>query len=181
MTEFFGDDHWREQDFNRQSGPARERGFLGYFRSRLDCKYFLPFKLRYDPEDKSGGDRTKYYLIHSSNHIKALLLMKTVMWPLGDEEGTFDFSGESQGILISETPTEAQLAEILVGRFAGQSLRFDDLLENTWELPFTEKHFRSVLRNLEGSDVKITRVSSKKTGIKGDDRILFRSGSKDRL
>ncbi len=180
MTEFFGDDDWRRQGFNRLKGSPREQGFLNYFKSRLECRYFLPFKVRYDPEDKTGGDRTKYYLIHASNHIKALLLMKTVMWPLGDEEGTFDFSGESQGILISMAPTEDQLSEILIRQFAGQVLRFDEVLEKTWELPFIEKHYRSVLKKLEGHDVKITRISSKKTGIKGDDRILFHSQTKDR-
>src|SRR5258708_23799882 len=66
---------------------------------------YSPFKLRYDVEDTRGGDRTKYYLLHVSNHVKAVLLMKEVMWPLGDEEGTFDYSGESNGILISSTPT----------------------------------------------------------------------------
>jgi len=40
--------------------------------------------------------------------------MKEVMWPLGDEEGTFDYSGESQGVLISETPTEQELKKYFV-------------------------------------------------------------------
>jgi hypothetical protein len=58
----------------------------------------------FDKEDRVYGERTKYYLLHASNHVRAVMLMKEIMWPLGDEDGTFDFSGESQGVLISRVP-----------------------------------------------------------------------------
>jgi three-Cys-motif partner protein len=97
VDRLFGDQDWRQQPFMWQKGSPRESGFLNYFVSKLMAKYVLPFRIGYDPEDKVKGERTKYYLLHASNHPSAALLMKKVMWPLGDEDGTFDFSGTSQG------------------------------------------------------------------------------------
>jgi len=90
-----GDREWRQQPFMGQRGIARENSFLDYFASKLRAKYLLPFRIGFDPEDKFKGERAKYYLLHASNHPSAVRLMKEVMWPLGDEDGTFDFSGES--------------------------------------------------------------------------------------
>ena len=174
LDELFGDDGWRRQSFLNMHGVEREKAFLEYFKSRLACKFVLPFKVRYDVEDTRGGDRTKYYLLHVSNHVKAVLLMKEVMWPLGDEEGTFDYSGESQGVLISSTPTAQELKSILLREFKGRELGFDELRENTWKLPFIERHYREVLKNLEGKDITVRRITSKRTGISGQDRIRFK-------
>lgn len=119
LDELFGDDAWRDQPFMHMQGLLREEAFLEFFCSRLKANYVFRFKIRYDPEDKTGGDRTKYYLLHCSNNAKAVLLMKEVMWPLGDEEGTFDYSASSQGILISRTPAESELQQILLRDFKG--------------------------------------------------------------
>jgi three-Cys-motif partner protein len=173
LDELFGDATWSQQPFMRMRGVEREKAFLEYFTGRLACKFVLPFKLRYDVEDNQGGDRTKYYLLHVSNHVKAVLLMKEIMWPLGDEEGTFDFSGEAQGMLISSTPTVQELENILLSRFKGQDLGFDELRELTWKLPFVAKHYREVIRRLEGKSVVVRRITSKRTGITGQDRVRF--------
>jgi hypothetical protein len=174
VDEMFGNNDWRIQSFITAHGMTREKGFLAYFRSCLSCKYVLPFKVRYDVEDSQGANRTKYYLLHVSNHVKAALLMKEVMWPLGDEEGTFDYSGETQGILISRTPAVEELERILLLRFHGHEIGFDELRERTWILPFVEKHYREVLKRLEGKSVTVQRITSKQTGIKGLDRIRFK-------
>jgi hypothetical protein len=170
----FGHQEWRRQAFMGQSGNAREVGFLNYFVSKLAAKYVLPFRIGYDPEDRVRGERTKYYLLHASNHPSAVLLMKEVMWPLGDEDGTFDFSGESQGVLISSTPQVDELQEILLKEFAGKELGFDTIRERTWELPFVEKHYREVLQKLRAKGtINVTLVSSKKSGLRRKDLIRF--------
>jgi hypothetical protein len=100
--------------------------------------------------------------------------MKDVMWPLGDEEGTFDFSGNSQGVLISQTPQPDELKAILLREFAGQQITFDDILGKTWPLPFIAKHYRSVLQQLCSSGVvEVTPVSSKEKGLAGRDLVRF--------
>lgn len=174
VDKLFDDSSWRAQPFMAESGKAREDHFLKFFSSRLHGNFVLPFRIGFDPEDKIRGYRTKYYLIHVSNHSKAALLMKDIMWPLGDEDGTFDFSGEAQGVLISKSPKENELEQILLRQLSGQRMAFDDIREKTWELPFIEKHYRSVIKKLALEDrAKITRVTSKKTGLKGRDLVQF--------
>jgi hypothetical protein len=134
----------------------------------------LPFRIGYDPEDKVRGERTKYYLLHASNHPSAVLLMKEVMWPLGDEDGTFDFSGESQGVLISRTPKATELRQILLRDFAGKKMAFDNIREQTWRLPFVEKHYREVIQELRQEGiVSVTPVSSKRSGLRRRDLVGF--------
>ena len=107
-------------------------------------------EIGFDKEDKIFGERTKYYLLHASNHVRAAMLMKEVMWPLGDEDGTFDFSGESQGVLISRVPKQEELIEILRREFIGHQVDFDKVRETTWQLPFIEKHYRAAIKELRG-------------------------------
>jgi three-Cys-motif partner protein len=174
LNHMFGDSSWREQDFMNQTGNVREEGFLNFFSARLNAKYVLPFKIGFDPEDKRQGERTKYYLLHVSNHPNAVLLMKEIMWPLGDEDGTFDFSGESQGVLISGSSQPEQLRQILLREFTGRELGFDAIRKLTWKLPFIEKHYREVIQKLRSAGiVKVTPVTSKKAGLRGKDLVRF--------
>jgi hypothetical protein len=178
ITELFGDEDWKAQEFSYHHGAEKEEQFLRYFCRRLSAEFILPFRIRYDAqEDKVAGNRTKYYLIHASNSLKAVQLMKEVMWPLGDEEGTFDFSGRSQGVLISASPQIKELKEILIREFAGQKIAFDDIRAKTWSLPFIEKHHRSVLQELRASGiVEVSPVTSKGKGLNGRDLITFPKG-----
>ena len=174
VDRLFGDQEWRRQPFMTLKGTSRETAFLDYFTSRIKADYVLPFRIGFDAEDKVKGERTKYYLLHVSNHPKAVLLMKEVMWPLGDEDGTFDFSGESQGVLISHTPQAKELEQILLRELPGAELAFDDIRERTWRLPFVEKHYREVIQKLRREGIAlVTPVSSKKTGLRGRDLVRF--------
>src|SRR5947207_2124751 len=173
LDNLFGDRSWRDQSFMNMHGTTREKAFVDFFCSRLAASYVLPFKIRYDVEDRTGGGRTKYYLLHASKRVEAALLMKEVMWPLGDEEGTFDYSGESQGILISQAPAEQELKEILLQEFRGKEYEFDEIRKLTWNLPFIEKHYRSVIKNMEGKETIITRVTSRRNGLRERDRVRF--------
>ena len=175
VDEMFGDGEWRTQAFLRERRWKRERGFVDYFKSKIKAGYKLPFRIRFDVEDGVAKSRTKYYLIHASNHPKAALLMKEVMWPLGDEEGLFDFSGEKQGVLFSSSPREEELREALLREYVGKEVEFDQLREETWDLPFIEKHYRSVVKRLKKEGlVEITPVSSKTDrGLKKRDRVRF--------
>jgi len=180
VDRLFGNQQWRQMPFMEQTGTAREEGFLEYFVSQLRAKYVLRFRIGFDPEDKRmKGERTKYYLLHASNHSRAALLMKEVMWPLGDEDGTFDFSGESQGVLISRTPKVDELREILPRVFAGREIQFDNIREETWNLPFIEKHYREALQKLRSEGiVTVTPITSKKSGLRQRDMVRFPNAAK---
>lgn len=180
ITRMFGNEEWKQQPFMNQSGLIREEGFIEYFLSRLKARFKLKFRIRFSPEDKvpSGEERTKYYLVHLSNHVKAALLMKEVMYPLGDELGTFDYSATTQQRIFPETPTVANLIQRLRENYAGTKTTFEKLREATWDWPFLEKHYREAVKALEGKgEVRIERIESKKTGLKGKDRIIFGGGT----
>ena len=178
LNRMFGHSDWSKQSFCLKSGREREEEFLKYFCSQVHSKYHFHFRIRFDPEDRipGGSKRTKYYLIHFCNHPKAILLMKNVMWKLGDEEGTFDYSATSQGILFSSTPTADQLMEYLKKNYVGKgkSIEFMQLLIDTYQLPFIEKHYREALKNLTSNEIlTIERKASKKSGIQSGDIINF--------
>lgn len=176
LDEMFDSDNWRKQPFLQQHGRERDLDFLEYFKAQITAKYKLDFRIRYDPEDGVRGDRTKYYLIHASNHPRAVLLMKQIMWPLGDEEGLFDYSGRRQGgVLFSSSPKEEELKEFLTQNYTGKQIGYEQLREDTWYLPFIDKHYRSVIGQLkkEGK-VDVQAVTSKTPrGLQGNDRISF--------
>lgn len=145
---------------------------------QIEADYKLKFRIRFSPEDKvrGGENRTKYYLVHCSNHPKAALLMKEVMWPLGDEMGTFDYSAREKLALFPRTPTREDLKRYIRQEYegSGKIMTFDELREETWNLPFIQKDYRSVLHQMEEERViQIERVESQKKGIRAGDRIHF--------
>jgi len=174
LNKMFGNEEWQKQEFRRYGGPEREEGLLEYFKNCIIARYKLHFRVRFDLEDNVRNRGTKYYLIHASNHVRAALLMKAVMWRLGDQEGIFDYSGSAQGILFSSSPTEEELRNYLLKNFAGRELTFDGIREETWNIPFIEKHYRAVIQQLEKEDLaKIKRVSSKESGLKRKDLVYI--------
>jgi len=175
LDEMFGNDEWRSAAFLKESGWKREQGFLEYFMSKIDAHYKLPFRIRFDVEDEVARSRTKYYLIHAANHPKAALLMKEVMVPLGDEEGLFDFSGEKHGMLFSSSPREEELRAALLREYVGKEVEFDHLREETWDLPFIDKHYRAVVKQLKEEGLVTIRPVTSKTdrGLRGRDRVRF--------
>jgi len=62
----------------------------------------------------------------------------------------------------------------LLRELAGKELAFDAIREQTWRLPFVEKHYREVLQKLRAEGIVfVTPVSSKKSGLKGRDLVRF--------
>ena len=174
VNEMFGNNEWSKQAFLDKKGKEREKMMLDYFIAQIDAKYKFPFRIRFDQTDKMGEDRTKYYLIHASNHPKAALLMKEVMWPLGDEDGMFDFGGSAQTYLLPQTPSLEMLRSSLIKDFSGQTISFDKLCVQTWDWPHIEKQYREVIKKMESAgEITIKRITSKRTGVKGLDQITF--------
>lgn len=180
IDRMFGQSDWREQPFVGLSGREREEQFLQYFCAQIGAEYAKRFRILFSPEDriKGGEKRTKYYLIHFCNHFKAASLMKSIMWGVGEEEGTFDFAAARQGALFSRSPCVENLREALKSKYAGtgRSLTFLDLQKETFDLPFIEKHYREAVRILERDGLlSVKRVQSKMRGIAGGDIIVFQA------
>lgn len=176
INNMFGHTQWQKHSFVKAHGEEREKLFLEYVISEIGSKFALPFKIRFGPDENVKGNRTKYYLIHFSNHPRAMLIMKQIMHSLGDEEGTFDYSATRQGILISRTPQISELKQYLRTHYKSRGIRisFEQLQIETYELPFIEKQYRTAIKEMEGSEIEVKRIKSKKTGIADGDIIIFK-------
>lgn len=154
-------------------GRAKEEAFVRVFAKEIASEHYLPLPFPFSPEDRvrGGTARKKYYLLHFSNHPKAALLMKEVMWSAKrDLEAILD---GPQIRLLADDPDLQELRGLLLAKFRGKQLTFDDVRIQTLEWPCVEAHYRDVLKSMEGKDIIIQRVESKKTGLKGRDRVIF--------
>lgn len=192
ITRLFGHDQWKAQPFMGLSGDAREAAFLDYFVKEMGASYAVPFPVNFSPEDRGGSmsRRTKFYLVHFSSHRLAARLMKEVMFSESDKVGAIGYAGaaglkattkEVQGRFDLDVgdpepdgPDVEQLGRELLQRYAGQERTFETVYVDTLTWPYAEKHYRGELQRLEKVGVvSVTRVESKKSGLKGRDRIRF--------
>ena len=171
LNKLFGHTEWQSQSFLQHPPSKRERGFVDYLLKQIgNHHHAVRIPMPFSPEDQvpGGEQRTKYYLLHLSTHRKAALLMKDVMLKAREEE--------LAGLTLPMWTPEQELESLLLERFGGSgtALSFDDIRLETLALPFREAIYRRVLTGLEKRGrVSITRVESKKTGLKGRDRIRF--------
>ncbi|MGE0368809.1 MAG: three-Cys-motif partner protein TcmP [Candidatus Dadabacteria bacterium] len=176
ITEMFGHERWKNESFISMHGEEREKSFLDYVISEIGAEFALPFKIRFGPDDNIRGNRTKYYLIHFSNHPRAMLIMKDIMYGFGDEKGTFNYSASKQGLLFSTTPQTDELREHLKQLYVGTGKRisFLKLQIETYKLMFTKKQYIEAIKQMEGREVKIERTNPNKTSIAEKDIIIFK-------
>ena len=176
INKMFGHERWKNESFMSMHGEEREKSFLDYVVSEIGAEFALPFRIRFGPDDKIKGNRTKYYLIHFSNHPRAMLIMKDIMYGFGDEKGTFNYSASKQRLLFSTTPQVDELIEQLKIKYGGTGKRisFLDLQIETYKLMFTTKQYADAIKRMEGTEVEIERIKSKKTGIAEEDIIIFK-------
>lgn len=169
LDKLFGHTDWRLQPFLKLEGKARERGFLDYFITQVGPSYravWIPLPFSREDGPLAGTTRTKYYLVHFSTHPKAAMLMKECMLPVRD--------GLQDPLQLRLLTPAQELRDDLLAGFKGKEMAFDELVLETLAWPFLPKVYREVLRNLEGEGlVRITRVDSKKSGLKGRDRVWF--------
>jgi three-Cys-motif partner protein len=174
----FGGDCWREVTANRD----RERALVELYRKRLhegaNARYSLHFKVC-----ESDSTATLYYLVHANNNFKGHQIMKGVMLSQGVNGefaylGTNDLAERTQTLLFDPNDTSGLEAE-LMRRYAGQTITFDGIMEamcHPWNLepPFIERHYRKVIKQMasDGS-VCIRRISSKRSGLKENDLVVF--------
>lgn len=179
IDRLFGHSQWQQQNFMSLKGRAREHDFIEYFVKEIGASYNLRFLVHFSPEDrvKGGSKRTKFYLVHFSNHPKAALLMKHIMWNFSDEAEELEFSGrgeERQLKLFGSEPDLEQLRGDLLNRYAGTELAFERIQIETFDWPFVERDYRETIKQLEKEGlVVIKRVKSKKTGLADSDIVVF--------
>ena len=177
FDELFGTTIWRKILKQDLSGSDREHAlrdlYITQLREHAGVEFVFPFRVC-----MTEKSQTLYYLIHATNNFKGLFLMKGIMYNQG-AGGTFaylgpeDYTAKHQTMLFADdTPS---LKKFLAQKFKGETVTYEDIEEKTYlETRFIDKHYREALKDLEKEGkVKINRISSKKFGLKGSDRIKF--------
>ncbi|MBI2305080.1 MAG: three-Cys-motif partner protein TcmP [Chloroflexi bacterium] len=158
---------------SREKENAIRDLYVKQLREAAGARFVLTFRV-----SMQNRRRTRYYLIYATNHFKGLMLMKTIMYNQG-VGGDFSYLGPEDGarrIQPSFFDDDVQpLKDLLLARFKGRTLTYNQIEEETWEEHFVDKHYRAVLKELENDEkVCIKHVSSKTTrGLSGKDQISF--------
>ncbi|MBA7699489.1 hypothetical protein ES703_108186 [subsurface metagenome] len=178
FTILFGTGEWKEMI----GLPNQEKALIDLYRRQLheaaNIKYGLHFRVF-----ESKRLKTLYYLIHANNNFKGHSIMKNVMFnqsALGSFAylGPRDISERSQ-LRLFDINDIGQLKEYLLEKFKDETLTYDEVQERAchpWydEPPYIDRHYRKALKELEKERrIKVERVTSKKTGLKGEDRVSF--------
>ena len=183
LAELFGIPIQRVQDEGRKLALSsnRERGLLELYlkqlRDRAGAKYTWWFRVF--PQD---GGSAIYYLIHASKHIRAFRLMKDKTRKLS-AHGDHTFHGKRD--LIRQTQLQLighdieSLKQLMLERFIGQKITFNDLCDHLYPDPacyfFTEPDFRQAGKELrKEGHISVVPVTSKTNrGLNGKDLLIF--------
>ncbi len=171
----FGREKWREQDFNTLTGRSKEQAFLNYFVKEVGSEFHPCCEMPYSPEDNvtSPDKRTKYYLIHFSRHSSAALAMKEVMHQA--RKALLDLSAESAQFSLFDGELEiADLKRALLKEFTcGEKLSLLNIRKRTANLPHVKSQYRKAIKKMDGVNVKIERLQSKRDGLNDGDLVQF--------
>lgn len=175
LNSFFGDEQWKEA--KALSGAEREAYLVDLYKRNLKritgAKYVFSYRLCYPDRDQ-----TYYYLIHATNHIDGITAMKDCFAAINN--GRVEYLGKRNNeisLFDIDYFKQNETAELLKNRFAGKTLTFRQLWESVVEeTALLEKDLRSSIKLMEQSgDIRISRIESKRTGLKGLDIIYFRT------
>lgn len=177
MNLLFGNDYWK--NFINFKGKERQNALRDlYINNLIDsgaAKYVWAFRVCQD--DRRA---TLYYLIYATNHFKGLDIMKSIMYNqsehfayLGPDEHAYQFSKNQLKLIDFD---KENLKNYLLNTYSNTSRTYEQIKEETYMNTICiDKHYRNALKELEKENkVSIKRVSSKKTGLKGNDIVYFK-------
>lgn len=171
LAELFGNKEWKKAI--KKKG---EESFLYFYKKTLKdngIKFVIYFKMF-----ESNRMGVIYYLIHASNNLKAVELMKERMKRISMD---FTYFGPDNNKLGNEqirlTYGYDEFGNNLCEVYRGKNVTFDKLREQTIDSnSFIEKEYRAIIKKLEKEKkVVITRIDSVKSGLKRNDIINFLS------
>ncbi len=171
MDELFGCEQWRE--IRDCYSHQKEQAVIGLYRDQLKkaARFVMPFRVCYP-----NRNRTIYYLIHLTNNLKGVSIMKSCVAETND--GILSYLGKLKdhaNFFETEEFKEEYLKKLLLDSFSNSTITFtyitEQLIDST---PYLEKDIRKTLRDLEcNGNAQIERIDSKKTGITGRDKITI--------
>lgn len=176
MNLLFGNDSWKK--LLNMKGVKRQNALRDLYIDNLlnsgAAKYVWPFRVCED-----NRSATLYYLIFATNNFKGLEVMKGIMFNqnehfayLGPKEHDYQVSRNQLRLFDFE---EEHLKSFLLNMYKNTSKTYEQIKEETYMYNYCiDKHYRNAIKSLEKENkVKIVRVSSKRSGLKGNDIIIF--------
>jgi len=173
LNEFMGSDGWKRSI--GLTGFEKEDLVISTFRNNLKkhASFVWPYKVH-----SSVANRTLYYLVHVSNHIKAAKTLRGCFTAVN--HGRIEYLGRVKDqlrIFDLDNFKEEELKDFLIDTFKSKTISYDDLFGCILDMtPFDEPIYRTTLKNMEKSGlVTIMRITSdpKRKGLSGLDRITF--------
>jgi len=172
FNDLFGTTNWKAiMDF---SDNGKESKLIDLYRDNLKniYNYVLPYRFLYPDKD-----RTIYYLIHMTNHIKGVSIMKSCFAEINEGEVTYLGKSKDQLSIMNVNKVKTEGIKIyLLDNYKNKEITFNDIIsENIDSTPYLEKDFRKVLKELrDEGKVKVEHISSKRSdAIKEKDLIIF--------
>lgn len=171
FNRFFGTNEW--ENAIPLIGRERETYLVNLFKNRLKevtgAKYVFPYRLCYPDKDQ-----TYYYLIHATNHIDGITLMKEAFASINN--GRVQYLGKHNND-ISLLDLDCFKAEEIYDSYfknqKGNNLTVDEFwVSIVEETAYTRKDLNGVLNELvNDKKIAIDRISSKRGSYKDKDII----------
>jgi three-Cys-motif partner protein len=180
LNEFFGGDTWRECVAETDADKREEclvRRYSDLVRGGI-AEFATPFRVFEDDRRQ-----TLYYLIHLTNSALGMREMKEAMVKQSSDMTFWPVSVRNPDQLALDTgeqPPFPRLQEHLVDLYAGQSIKFEDLLNQDYGTGFwIETEYRTAILDMDKrNEVDIKRVrqtpsGQKPFGLKLEDTVRF--------
>ncbi len=168
---FFGSDEWKKAI--PLKGNQREAVLVNVFKKKLKeltgAKFVFAYRLCYPYKDQ-----TYYYLIHATNHIDGITLMKDAF--AGINNGRVEYLGNNNDAISLFDLSSYKADDIydsFLAKHKANKLSFRSFwLEIVEATAYTSKDLSEALKKLEAEGkVIVTRVSSKRGAYKEADTI----------
>ncbi|PKN80003.1 MAG: hypothetical protein CVU48_03645 [Candidatus Cloacimonetes bacterium HGW-Cloacimonetes-1] len=158
MDELFGCTEWR--DCQQLHGIEREACIIDLIRNQFKqfSRYVLPYRICFP-----AIDRTYFYMIHLTNHIRGCEIMKACFAELN--HGKIEYIGKNQNqsfiFDLIEDPVQ-EIESYICTNFKKLRLSFDELLDKMIDTtPYLGKDISFAVLNLYNNNLaNIVRVSS---------------------
>jgi three-Cys-motif partner protein len=164
LDELFGCSEWRDcQQFH---GNDREACIINLIRNQFKqfSRYVLPYRICFPKVD-----RTYFYMIHLTNHVRGCEIMKACFAELN--HGKIEYLGKNQNqsfiFDLIEDPVQ-EIESYISTNFKNSRLSFDELLDKMIDTtPYLGKDISSAVLSLYNRQLaNIRRVSSKRQSSK---------------
>lgn len=136
-----------------------------------NARYVSDFRVKTSASPKS---KTKYYLIHGTNHFKGFEVMRENMFHVGGENFTLYGSRKMHTLTFFVKDYKNEIKSIVLEMLKEKKLlRIRWIKEEIYQRTFyLMKHIRETLKEMEkNGEIVVKRYKSKKTGIKEGDLI----------